>query len=176
MGVTNPIIPLGQFPPEIDRQILGRTIFYTLMLAVPEARNQDLPEVKQGKALFVSSGCSSCHLMTVQTGNYAIKELSNQTIHPFTDLLLHDLGEGLADNRPDFLASGSEWRTAPLWGIGLTGTVIGKGRKNYLHDGRARTVEEAILCHGGEAEPSRNRFMASDENDRAALLLFLWSL
>lgn len=176
MGVTNPLIPLGKARPDIDRQIFDRTAFYTLTLAVPEARDREVPEVKHGKALFASLGCNSCHMMTIRTGKYAIRELSNQTIHPFTDLLLHDMGDGLADHRSEFEASGNEWRTASLWGIGLTGTVIGQGNENYLHDGRARSLEEAILWHGGEAEASRNVFLASDTNDRYALIQFLRSL
>ena len=100
--------------------------------------------------------------------------LSNQTIRPYTDLLLHDLGDGLADNRPDFLASGSEWRTPPLWGIGLTHAV--NGVTTYLHDGRARTLTEAILWHGGEATVAREAFRAMPREDRAALVRFLESI
>ena len=101
-------------------------------------------------------------------------ELSNQTIHPYTDLLLHDMGPGLADGRPDFLASGSEWRTAPLWGIGLTAAV--NGHANFLHDGRARNLTEAILWHVGEAHNVREAFKTLPVSDRNALLTFLNSL
>ena len=101
-------------------------------------------------------------------------ELSNQKIFPYTDLLLHDMGDGLADNRPDFLATGNEWRTPPLWGIGLIETV--NNHTNFLHDGRARNIEEAILWHGGEAETSKNEFMKLSKADRDAVLKFLNSL
>jgi CxxC motif-containing protein (DUF1111 family) len=111
---------------------------------------------------------------TLTTGPSKIAALSNQTFHPYTDLLLHDLGPGLADNRPDFEASGSEWRTTPLWGLGLTQAVL--PFSGYLHDGRARTIAEAILWHGGEAEESKQAFMAMGGDDRKAMLKFLNSL
>jgi CxxC motif-containing protein (DUF1111 family) len=111
---------------------------------------------------------------TLATGPAALPELADQPIHPFTDLLLHDMGPGLADGRPDFLASGSEWRTAPLWGIGHTREV--SGFELYLHDGRARSLEEAVLWHGGEAERARESFRNMPSGERAALLAFLRSL
>lgn len=104
----------------------------------------------------------------------AFPELSNQTIFPYTDLLLHDMGEGLADNRPDYRASGQEWRTSPLWGIGLTNTV--NGHNNFLHDGRARNYIEAIMWHGGEANGVINNFKNLSKADRTALVTFLGSL
>ena len=100
--------------------------------------------------------------------------LSFQIIYPYTDMLLHDMGADLADNRPDFLATGNEWRTPPLWGIGLVETV--GGHSNFLHDGRARSLEEAILWHGGEAENSREEFKKLNKQDRLALIRFLESL
>jgi CxxC motif-containing protein (DUF1111 family) len=103
-----------------------------------------------------------------------VPQLSGQRIHPYTDLLLHDMGEGLADNRPDFLASGTEWRTQPLWGLGLMQKTTGTAY--YLHDGRARTIEEAILWHGGEAQKSRDAFAQLDQQQRAQLIKFLNSL
>ena len=119
--------------------------------------------------------CGNCHVPLMQTGTLAGRpEVSNQTIAPFTDLLLHDMGPGLADNRPDFLASGSEWRTAPLWGLGLQQTV--NGHTNLLHDGRARNVTEAIMWHGGEAEKSKKIFKEMTASDREALLVFLSSI
>ncbi len=145
------------------------------MLAVPMRRNLDSPEVKRGAKLFLESGCESCHRATFKTG--VIKDqpwLSDQTIHPFTDLLLHDMGEGLADGRADFAASGSEWRTQPLWGIGLQKTVNGHTR--LLHDGRARDVSEAILWHGGEGERAKEAFRNLSQQDREALLRFIDSL
>jgi CxxC motif-containing protein (DUF1111 family) len=112
----------------------------------------------------------------VTTGNSDIPALAHQTIHPFTDLLLHDMGAGLEDGRPEFLASGSEWRTAPLWGLGLTGTALDGAPESYLHDGRTRTLEEAILWHGGEAERAKALFLSMSNVDRANLVVFLRSL
>ena len=117
----------------------------------------------------------TCHVSTLTTSEYhPLTELRNQTIRPFTDLLLHDMGVGLADNVGEHLASGSEWRTAPLWGIGLTEGV--SGGESYLHDGRARTLEEAILWHGGEAEASKEAFRTMSASDRSNLIAFLRSL
>jgi len=125
--------------------------------------------------LFGSFGCTSCHVDSFETGDFPdILELSHQKIHPYTDLLLHDMGEGLADHRPDFEASGSEWRTPPLWGIGLLQTV--NHHELMLHDGRARGPAEAILWHGGEGQASRDRFQSASADDREALLAFLRSL
>ena len=135
----------------------------------------DNPDVIQGQQLFGSAGCSGCHLDTLKTGIHpTIPALSQQTIHPYTDLLLHDMGERLADKLGDFQASGSEWRTPPLWGVGLFQTV--NGHSYYLHDGRARNLEEAILWHGGEAETARHNFMNLDKLERDKLLRFLSSL
>ena len=129
----------------------------------------------RGSATFDEIGCGQCHLRTLPTGEHpTIPALSNQTIHPYTDLLLHDMGEALADRRGEFGAGGREWRTPPLWGIGLIETVNGHTR--YLHDGRARDLSEAILWHGGEAAPSRDRYRELDAGERASLLRFLGSL
>lgn len=160
--------------PEIDDQKLGRVTFYTRTLAVPARRDVDGPTVRDGEQLFRSAGCSACHLPTVETGPSDIPALADQTIHPFTDLLLHDMGPGLADGRPDGLATGSEWRTAPLWGIGLVDTVNDHTR--FLHDGRARNLAEAILWHGGEAEPAKERFRKMSREDRDAITAYLQSL
>ncbi|MEL6188489.1 MAG: di-heme oxidoredictase family protein, partial [Myxococcota bacterium] len=120
-------------------------------------------------------GCDACHAPHFRTGtDPGYPHLSNQDIWPYTDLLLHDMGEALGDGRDDYLASGTEWRTAPLWGAGLARAMLEK--VGFLHDGRARTVEEAVLWHGGEAEKSRDAFAALDEADRNALLSFLRSL
>lgn len=159
---------------EVTDDELQLVTFYTSTLAVPAQRNADDPQVLRGQALFESADCSSCHITTLQTGTHNISALSNQTIHPYTDLLLHDMGSGLADGQLDFQASGSEWRTAPLWGIGLLEEV--NGYAFYLHDGRARTLEEAIVWHGGEAEASRNAFMTMSAADKVALIAFLESL
>lgn len=127
-----------------------------------------------GKKLFESFGCQSCHIDTLYTGTHSIGVLSGQRIAAYTDLLIHDMGEGLADGRPDWLANGNEWRTAPLWGLGLVQTVLPGA--SYLHDGRARTLDEAILWHGGEAEDARERFRNAPAADREALIAFLRSL
>lgn len=161
--------------PEISDEIFQHIVDYQQMLAVPARRNLDSPEVKRGARLFLEAGCEACHRATFVTGDLPDKPwLSRQTIHPFTDLLLHDLGEELADGRADFEASGSEWRTPPLWGIGLQQTVNGHTR--LLHDGRARDLSEAILWHGGEAAKSKQAFLNLSKADRAALLQFLNSL
>jgi len=160
--------------PEVDDHKLGRVTFYTRTLAVPARRQVRDPEVRDGEQLFRKAGCSSCHLPTLHTGDSDIAELADQTIHPFTDLLLHDLGDGLGDERPDGLATGTEWRTAPLWGIGLVDTVNNHTR--FLHDGRARNLSEAILWHGGEAGPAKERYRRMSREDRAALIAFLESL
>jgi CxxC motif-containing protein (DUF1111 family) len=161
--------------PEISDEIFERIVAYERMLAVPTRRELDSPQVREGARLFLEAGCASCHRPTLKTGrNENEPWLSEQTIHPFTDLLLHDMGEALADGRPDFEASGREWRTPPLWGIGLQQTVNGHTR--LLHDGRARNLAEAILWHGGEAERAKEAFRTMSKEDREALLAFLNSL
>ena len=160
--------------PELTDERLESVTFYNRTLAVPALRGADRDEVREGARLFEQFSCSSCHITTLQTGASDIETLANQTIHPYTDLLLHDMGDGLADGRPDFEASGSEWRTPPLWGLGLIDDV---NRERFLlHDGRARTIAEAILWHGGEAEASREKFRVADAEDRAKLLAFLEAL
>jgi CxxC motif-containing protein (DUF1111 family) len=176
MGVTNPLFPMGDRIPDITRATLDLTAFYTRTLAVPRARAQNDPAVIRGQETFEILGCAKCHTPTLLTGQHSIPQLAHQTIHPFTDLLLHDIGDGLADGRQEFLASPREWRTTPLWGIGLTQTVLGNGEATYLHDGRARTLEEAILWHGGEAETSQKGFVGLAANERDALIQFLRSL
>jgi len=161
--------------PEIDAKHVSQVDYYSKYLAVPARRNYADAEVKRGEALFGTLGCGSCHVTTFKTGMVGeTPELSGQTIHPYTDLLLHDMGDQLADNRPDFEANGNEWRTPPLWGIGLFQDVNDHTR--YLHDGRARNLEEAVLWHGGEAESSAAAFKALAADERAALLEFLDSL
>ena len=161
--------------PEVSDEILDVVTFYVQTLAVPARRNVDDPQVKQGEQLFAEAQCTSCHVPTLRTGVLAgVPSVSNQTIHPYTDLLLHDMGPGLADNRPDFHASGTEWRTSPLWGIGLVQRV--NGHTNFLHDGRARDLMEAILWHGGEAKASRQAVEQMSKVERDALIAFLKSL
>ena len=161
--------------PEVSNEILDVVTFYVQTLAVPARRNVDDPQVKQGEQLFAEARCASCHVPTLRTGVLTgVPSVSNQTIHPYTDLLLHDMGPDLADNRPDFHASGTEWRTPPLWGIGLVKRV--NGHTNFLHDGRARDLMEAILWHGGEAEVSRQAVAQMSKVERDALIAFLESL
>ncbi|GGX59076.1 di-heme oxidoreductase family protein [Saccharospirillum salsuginis] len=161
--------------PEVRTELLDNVTFYSAHLGVPAQRDHDAPEVLRGAELFEQSGCAGCHRPTVQTGLSPNRPaLSGQTIHPFTDLLLHDMGPGLADHRPEFRASGREWRTPPLWGIGLLPDV--NGHQQLLHDGRARNVLEAILWHGGEAEAARTTVEQMTEADLDALLAFVNSL
>lgn len=160
---------------EIDAEGLELVTFYSRNLGVPARRDVDDPQVLQGKQVFYDTGCADCHRPKYVTARMENRpEQSFQLIWPYTDLLLHDMGEGLADHRPEGLANGQEWRTAPLWGIGLTEQV--NGHSMLLHDGRARSVLEAILWHGGEAQASRDAVIAMPPEDRAALLRFLDSL
>jgi CxxC motif-containing protein (DUF1111 family) len=161
--------------PEITALRLAATELYVRALAVPMRRNIDDAQVKRGERLFEAAHCAACHVPELKTGEFPpMPQLAQQTIHPYTDLLLHDMGEELSDDRPDFAASGSQWRTPPLWGIGLSETVNGAGA--FLHDGRARNFTEAILWHGGEAAVAREAFSELEREDRAALLAFLQSL
>ena len=130
--------------------------------------------VQEGSLLFETFGCTACHTPTLRTGESDIAALSDQEIHPYTDLLLHDMGPGLADDRPDFAATGSEWRTPPLWGIGIVDDV--NGERFLLHDGRATTFAEAILWHGGEGAAAANAFRTAPVEDRDRLLSFLEAL
>ena len=161
--------------PEIADDILNRVVFYTAALAIPARRRVQDMDVLMGKFFFTEIGCGNCHTPRHKTGSSAyLSQLSGQTIYPYSDFLLHDMGEGLADNRPEYEADGREWRTMPLWGIGLTKTV--SGHTYFLHDGRARGYEEAILWHGGEAEAAKNRFMQLSATQRTKLITFLQSL
>ncbi|CAN5467588.1 di-heme oxidoredictase family protein [soil metagenome] len=186
MGITNRIFKhdptyntsqwdsLGD-DPELPDSILNAVKFYIQTLQVPARRNVNLPDVLSGKKIFMEAKCGSCHIPTFTTEiNVALPSISNQRIQPYSDLLVHDMGPGLADNRPDYDADGTEWRTAPLWGIGLFETV--NYPAYYLHDGRARTITEAIMWHGGEAEFSKNFVAQLNKSDRDALLKFLKSL
>lgn len=189
LGITSPLLPkencmpvqqeCQQAPsggtPELTRAQLDELEFYFRYLAVPARRNINDPQVIAGEKLFYNIGCAKCHKATWQTApDHPHKALANLTINPYSDLLLHDMGEGLADDRPDFLANGREWRTAPLWGIGLTQLI--SEYQAYLHDGRARTLTEAILWHGGEADIVTNRYKSLSKSDRKFLENFLLSL
>ncbi|MCL1137639.1 di-heme oxidoredictase family protein [Shewanella pneumatophori] len=167
--------------PEASAEFSDSVVFYAETLAVPARRNVANSNVREGARLFEQLNCTGCHtpsFVTKTSGNIGGSPMSpshmGQTIYPFTDMLLHDMGDGLADGRPDFLASGNEWRTRPLWGIGLTQTV--NPQAGFLHDGRAATLEEAILWHGGEAEQSLQDFMALTAEERTQVIDFLMSL
>jgi CxxC motif-containing protein (DUF1111 family) len=160
---------------EAGEKFLNLVTFYAQNLAVPGRRNPDSPDVLAGKKLFYEVGCVQCHQPKFKTGVLEGQpHLSGQLIWPYTDMLLHDMGEGLADNRPEGLASGREWRTTPLWGIGLTPIV--NGHSFYLHDGRARNLEEAILWHDGEAKGARDAYAGLGQEDRERLVAFVNSL
>lgn len=190
MGLTSSAVPsddvtdlqrerMGALPdggtPELTDHKLDRVAFYSAALAVPAQRGAGEPAVVRGGALFESIGCAACHLPQLETDDGGeIEGLRRQRIHPYTDLLLHDLGEGLADGLSDGDAGPSEWRTPPLWGIGLVPVV--NGHERYLHDGRARGLEEAILWHGGEAARATASFRALPADARRDLLAFLRSL
>ena len=174
MGLTNKIFPEPDgMTRDVNDQQLVDSAFHVATLAVPAAAPRDAIALR-GRELFQEFGCVGCHVAVHVTGEHEIPQLSDQTIRPYTDLLLHDMGEGLADLRADFLASGSEWRTPPLWGIGLT-QLVSPGA-TFLHDGRARTFSEAILWHGGEAIARREAFRMASRADREALLAFLATL
>ncbi len=165
----------GNYRPEVVPSRLKNISFYLQTLAVPARRNAADAQVQRGEALFAQARCNACHVPRLQTGSQAAIDLGkHQVIHPYTDLLLHDMGEALADGRPDFRAGGRDWRTPPLWGIGLVPVV--NGHSTLLHDGRARNVTEAILWHGGEAQASRDIFGAMTKPEREALVKFVESL
>ena len=170
--------PNGEGPngePEVSDNILRLVLFYSRNLAVPARRNVNDSEVLAGKNLFYEAGCQQCHTPKFTTrADAAEPELANQVIRPYSDLLLHDMGPELADNRSEFQATGREWRTPPLWGIGLTQAV--SGHTQFLHDGRARNLMEAIIWHGGEAQAAQRQVLAFDAQQRKALLAFLNSL
>ena len=188
IGITSPLFANENCPadqvdcqsvpnggsPEIGEERLGKVVFYQQTLAVPAMRDADDPQVRKGAELFMNAGCAACHTPSHTTGDHPVPAISNQVIFPYTDLLLHDMGEGLADNRPDFLANGREWRTPPLWSIGLIENVNNHTR--LLHDGRARTIAEAILWHDGEGLEAREEFRKMSYDEREALLRFLESL
>ncbi len=186
MGLTNSFHPMaGTEGPELDDPPRGghgegleasdadvrALVAFVRYLAPPEPRGQTTEEATRGRETFSRLGCAACHTPEWTTGQVAgVPALSGKTIHPFTDLLLHDMGEDLADHRPEAGATGVEWRTAPLWGLGADAAP------RLLHDGRARTVQEAILWHGGEAKSARDAFTRLPAVDRAALLSYLGTL
>lgn len=173
MGLTNKVFPEDNGMRDVNDDQLDQVTFMVSTIAVPAAAPRD-GEALRGRSLFTQFQCASCHIPTLETGDHPIPQLANQVIHPYTDMLLHDVGDLLSDARPDHLATGTEWRTPPLWGIGVTHTV--QEGTSFLHDGRARTLEEAILWHGGEAEASQQAFRNAKKADRDALIRFLNTL
>ncbi len=160
---------------ELTQRQLDLTIDFNRNLAPPKARNLDNPDTQAGRELFYATGCQLCHQPSFTTQkSERFAHLSKQVIWPYSDFLLHDLGPELADNRPDFEASGQEWRTSPLWGIGLREAV--NGSRALLHDGRAKTIEEAILWHGGEARSAKESFIRLNQTQRENLMLFVKSI
>lgn len=161
--------------PEVSDEFLDKITTYMSLLAVPARRNINSGPEQQGEQLFYQAQCATCHTPRMVTGKTSEHpEFNNQVIHPYTDLLLHDMGPDLADNRPDFEADGQEWRTPPLWGIGLVQNV--NKHTFFLHDGRARNLMEAVLWHSGEAQPSKEAVLQMSETERADLIAFLQSL
>lgn len=161
--------------PEVTPQVLAAIGVYARSLAVPARRNIDETTVARGEELFAEVGCAKCHVPTLRTEPLAdLAELPAERIHPYTDLLLHDLGPELSDERPTYAAAGSEWRTPPLWGLGLVKQI--NGHTTLLHDGRARNAQEAVLLHAGEARAARDAYSALARSERQALLAFLESL
>ncbi|HEX9452541.1 MAG TPA: di-heme oxidoredictase family protein [Burkholderiales bacterium] len=161
--------------PELGTNEIDTLELWLQGLAVPARRDVNDPEVRRGAALFSSAQCAVCHVPDMMTGKFPkLPQLSDQVFHAYTDLLLHDMGDGLADGRPDFAAGPRDWRTPPLWGLGLSQTV--SASTAMLHDGRARNTSEAILWHGGEAEAAREAFRNMTKADRAALVRFVESI
>ena len=172
-GQTNGDDGLGD-DPEITEEILDQVAFYCKTIGVPAPRNLDNESVRRGAQIFEDIACAKCHIPNMVTGSSDISAISNQSFYAYTDMLLHDMGDDLGDNRPDYLANGNEWKTRPLWGIGLTQVV--NGHTDLLHDGRAKNITEAILWHGGEALQSKNEFKALTTQKRIDILNFINSL
>lgn len=160
--------------PEVEGSTVMDIVIFMRMLS-PPPRGEITPEVERGDMLFQEIKCASCHVPTMQTGPSPIAALNEVDVHLYSDLLLHDMGEELADNRPDRSATGREWRTTPLWGTRLVAEFLG-GTPFFLHDGRATTLEAAIRAHGGEAQKSKEAFFNLSEADQQAVIAFLESL
>lgn len=189
MGLTTDLIPADLFnvqntgissedgvpDPEISSGIVSNVVFYLKTLRPPQRRNEHDPDVQAGEKLFGEIGCASCHIPKLKTGKSSIPQLSEKEFYPYTDLLLHDMGPELDDGYTEGSAETSEWRTAPLWGLGLAEEFQG-GTPFYLHDGRATTLRESIEFHGGEASASRAAFRALSETEQEQLIEFLKSL
>ena len=188
MGVTTEFLPQDTYnvqagiqtgdtasDPEISTEIVDNVVFYLRTLKVPPRRNAEDENIQAGERIFSDIGCAGCHVPALTTGPSDVEALSNKTIFPYSDLLLHDMGPELDDGYTEGSATSSEWRTAPLWGIGLAADSQG-GRAFYLHDGRATTLDEAIQFHGGEAAPSRDRYANLNPEEQTQLIAFLMSL
>lgn len=180
MGITSYFEPYDTYSgdmlsPEIDRQTVSDVVFYLKTLKEPEPRNQEDLDVIAGRNLFDQINCATCHRPNMETGYSPIPVLSNVTFHPYTDLLLHDLGPELDDGYTEGYATSAQWRTAPLWGLGLSKDSQG-GKYYLMHDGRAHSIEDAIALHGGEAENSRDSFQALTNEEQSQVIKFLESL
>lgn len=180
IGITSAYEPIDvysghEFDPEVSGSVISSVVFYLQTLKAPLTRNQNEPTVIQGKKIFIEIGCNGCHKESLKTGYSPINALSNKEFHPYTDLLLHDMGPELDDGYTEGSAKTYEWRTAPLWGLGLSPKSQG-GRYFLMHDGRANSIEGAINLHGGEAARSRSNFQQLKSQQRDALIKFLESL
>lgn len=188
MGITsdflpdenyNPMVggPIGDLvpDPEVTASTVHDVVFYLQTLRPPLRRSADNPQVRRGEQVFADIRCTSCHVPTMTTGPHPIAALSNKQVHLYSDLLLHDMGPDLADNFVEGEATGTEWRTTPLWGVGIVENVLG-GTPFYLHDGRTSDLREVIALHKGEADSSRQRFNRLPAGDQEALIAFLKSL
>ena len=180
IGITTIFEPFDTYSglsidPEISTQRVNDVVFYLQTLKAPVQRNQNSGDVQSGRQLFLNTGCDNCHTPELTTGLSSIAALSNKTFSPFTDLLLHDMGPGLDDGYTEGSATTAEWKTPPLWGLGLSRNSQG-GQYFLLHDGRARSIEEAIILHGGEGSQSRTRFQQLTTAEKSQLIKFLESL
>lgn len=180
MGITSlydtkDVFTQTEIDPEVSTQEVIDVVFYLQTLKAPVQRNKQDAQVILGKQVFIQTGCENCHKQTLKTGYSPVEALSNKEFYPYTDLLLHDMGSGLDDGYTEGSAKTSEWRTAPLWGLGLSPNSQG-GSFFLMHDGRARSIEEAILLHGGEAAASRTKYQQLSESEKNALIKFLNSL
>jgi len=180
IGITSSAEPRDvysglEIDPEVSNQTVNDVVFYLQTLKAPIQRSQNESQIKAGESLFLGIGCEKCHKQTLKTGNSSVEALSNQEFHPYTDLLLHDLGGSLDDGYTEGSAQTYEWRTPPLWGLGLSPGSQG-GEYFLLHDGRAKSIEEAILLHGGEATFVRDNYEQLSSAEKASVISFLESL
>ena len=178
IGIASTFEPMDthtglEIDPEVSNNTIHDVVFYLQTLKVPMPR--ETSTALEGKILFQSIGCEKCHRAEWQTGSTPIEALSNKTFYPYTDLLLHDMGADLDDGYTEGSAATSEWRTPALWGLGLSKNSQG-GKYFLLHDGRADSIEEAILLHGGEAQTTRDSFQSMTSSDKKKLIAFLESL